>query len=84
MIEELNIVKKKKTDEEVLIVQLKRDLDKFVSQAGEYENPAEMKKLVVKANSFKKTAEEKERKLTDYSVSIEEMEQEIKNLKYMI
>ena len=40
-----------------------------------------MKSLVVKASSFKKTAEEKEKILADYTSSIEKMEEEIKQLK---
>ena len=60
LIEELNIVKKKKTDEQSLIKRLKSDSDKFVLQARETSDVAEMRSLVVKASSLKKTAEEKE------------------------
>ena len=81
LIEDLNIVKKKKTDEESLIKQLKGDSDKCVLQAGETSDVVEMRSLVVKASSFKKTVEEKEKKLTDYASSIEKMEEEIKQLK---
>ena len=52
-------MKKKKTDEQSLIKRLKSDSDKFVLQARETD-VAEMRSLVVKASSLKKTAEEKE------------------------
>ena len=59
LIEELNIVKKKKTDEQSLIKQLESDSDNFVLQAGETSDVADMRSLVMKASSLKKTAEEK-------------------------
>ena len=40
----------------------------------------QMESLVVKASSFKKTAEEKEKILVDYASFIEKMEEEIKQL----
>ena len=81
LIEELNIVKKKKTDEQSLIKQLKNDSDKFVLQAGETSDVAEMIPLVLKANFLKKTAQEKEKRLADYASSIDRMDEEIKQLK---
>ena len=81
LIEELNIVKKRKIDEESLIKQLKDDSDKLIVEAGEKSDVAQMKLLVVKASSFKKTTEEKENILVDYTSSIEKMEEEIKQLK---
>ena len=82
LIEELNIVKKKKkTDEQSLIKRLKSDSEEFVLQAGETSDVAEMRSLVVKASSLKKTAVEKEKWLADYASSIERMEEKIKQLK---
>ena len=81
LIEELNIVKKRKIDEESLIKQLKDDLDKLIIEAGETSDVAQMKLSVVEASSFKKTTEEKENILVDYTSSIEKMEEEIKQLK---
>ena len=79
--EELNIVKKRKTDEQSLIKRLKSDSDKFVLQTGETSDVAEMRSLMMKASSLKKAAEEKEKRLADYALSIERMEEEIKQLK---
>ena len=76
----MNIVKKK-TDEESLIKQMKDDSGKLIIEAGEKSDVAQMKSLVVKASSFKKTAGEKEKILVDYASSIEKMEEEIKQLK---
>ena len=75
----MNIVKKRKIDEESLIKQLKDDSDKLIIEAGETSHVAKMKSLVVKASSFKKAAEEKI--LVDDASSIEKMEEEIKQLK---
>ena len=74
----MNIVKKRNIDEESLIKQLKDDSDKLIIEVGETSDVAKMKLLVVKANSFKKTAEEKEKILVDYASSIKKMEEEIK------
>ena len=73
--------KKRKIDEESLIKQLKDDSDKLIVEAGETSDVAQMNLLVVKASSFKKTTEEKEKILVDYTSSIEKMEEEIKQLK---
>ena len=81
LIEELSIVKKKKADEQSFIKGLKSDSDKFVLQAGETSDVAEMRSLVLKASSLKKTAEKKEKRLPGYASSIERMEEEIKQLK---
>ena len=78
LIEELNIVKKRKIDEESLIKQLKGDSEKLIIEAGETSHVAQMKSLVVKTSSFKKTAEDKEKILVDHASSIEKMEEEIK------
>ena len=78
----MNIVKKK-IDEESLIKQMKDDSGKLIIEAGEKSDVAQMKSLVVKASSFKKTAGEKEKILVDYASSIEKMEEEIKQLKQM-
>ena len=80
LIEELNIVKKRKIDEESLIKQLKDHSDKLIIETGETSDVTQMESLVVKANSFKKTAEEKEKILVDYASFIEKMEEEIKQL----
>ena len=80
LIEELNIMKKKKTHEQSFIKRLKSDSDKFVLQAGETSDVAETRSLLVKASSLKKTVEEKEKRLADYASSIERMEEEIKQL----
>ena len=61
LIEELNIVKKRKIDEESFIKQLKDDLDKLIIKTGEMSDVAQMKSLAVKDSSFKKAAEEKEK-----------------------
>ena len=84
MIEELNIVKKRKFDEESLIKQLKDVSDKLIIEAGEASDLAQMKSLVVEASSFKKTAEEKEKILVDYASFLEKMKEEIKQLKNKI
>ena len=76
----MNIVKKRKIDEESLIKQLKDHSDKLILETGETSDVTQMESLVVKANSFKKTAEEKEKILVDYASFIEKMEEEIKQL----
>ena len=82
LIQELSIVKKRKIDEGRLIKQLKEYSDKLIIiEAGKTSDVAQMKSLVVKASSFKKTAEEKEKILVDYDFSIEKMEEEIKQSK---
>ena len=83
LIEELNIVKKRKIDEESLVKQLKDDSTRLIIEAGETSNVAQMQSLVVKGSSFKKTGEKKEKILVDYASSIEKMEEEIKQLKQM-
>ena len=57
----MNIVKKRKIDEESFIKQLKDDLDKLIIKTGEMSDVAQMKSLAVKDSSFKKAAEEKEK-----------------------
>ena len=81
LLEELDIVKKKKTDEQRLIKRLKSDSDKFVLQIGETSDVAEIRSLVVKASSLKKTGEENEKRLADYASSIKRVEEEVKQLK---
>ena len=77
-IEELNIVKKRKIDEESLIKKLKDDSHKLIIEAGERSDVAQKSSLVVKVfqevQSFKKTAEEREKILVDYASSIEKVE----------
>ena len=73
--EELNIVKKTKVDQENLIKELKADSDRFISLAGATADLSEMQKLVVKANSFMETAK-KEVVIAGYAFSIEKMEED--------
>ena len=81
IMEELCILKKRKADEENVIKQLRDDSDKLVLQAGATADVDEMRSLVAKASSFKKTVNEKERGLPGLISSIEKIEDEMKLLK---
>ena len=58
--EEIVNLKRKKAGEEALVVDLRNDPDKFLKKAYATENLEEMRKFVVKANSFKETMRQKE------------------------
>ena len=73
----MTIVKKKKVDMENLLKELDDDADKYLSKANKSEDLVGMKKLVAKADSFKKSAKEKIKVVDEYGMTIQKMEEEL-------
>ena len=79
--EELNVLKKQKTDDEALVKSLQTDSDKLILEAGKTSDTDKMRVWVMEVNSFKKTAKELEEKITKYDTSIKHIQNQIEGLK---
>lgn len=62
-----------------LVKELDADADKFFSDAGITDDMVEMKKLVTKANSFKQSVKEKEKRIQELETTIEKLEIELRS-----
>ena len=81
LMEELNVLKKQKTDDEALVKSLQTDSDKLILEAGKTSDTDKMRVWVMEVNSFKKTVMELEEKITKYDTSIKHIQNEIERLK---
>ena len=79
--EEIVNLKMKKAGEEALVVDLRNDSDKYLKKAYATEDLEEMRKFVVKANSFKETMRQKESVIMDLNSALENLEKEMKTAK---
>ena len=79
--EDLTVIKKKKIEMENLVEELDTDADKILSLANKTDDFGEMKKLVAKADSFKKSAKEKKKTVDGYCSTIKSLEEELTSLK---
>ena len=76
-------VKKKKSEEENLIATLTAESDSYVVEqaAAEAVGPADMKLLILKAQSFKYIVKQKKEEVISLTSTIEKMEGELKSMK---
>ena len=80
--DDLLTVKKKKSEEENLITTLTAESDSYVEQAAaEAVGPADMKLLILKAQSFKDIVKKKKEEVISLTSTIEKMEGELKSMK---
>ena len=78
----LTVKKKKKSEEENLITTLTAESDSYVEQAAaEAVGPADMKLLILKAQSFKDIVKKKKEEVISLTYTIEKMEGKLRPMK---
>ena len=79
--EEYANVKRKKMEEDEVISNLRVNIDSYISQAANQDDPVEIKKFVVKAISYKKSIEEKRELVLNLEKVLEQLDNDIKACK---
>ena len=77
-------MKRKKIEMEALVKELDTDADNLLSQADSSDNLGEMRKLVAKSDSFKKSTKERKKTVDEYCSTIQMMEEEMTPIKKVI
>ena len=77
-------MKRKKIEMEALVKELDTDADNLLSQADSSDNLGEMRNLVAKSDSFKKSTKERKKTVDEYCSTIQMMEEEMTPIKKVI
>ena len=79
--EEYAEVKRKKTEEEDIVANLEKSVNKYITLAAAEEDHVKLESIVVKMNSFKETISKKKVILSELDTALSHLEKEISSCK---
>ena len=79
--EEYAEVKRKKGEEEEIVLDLQNSVDKYISQAAKEENNKKLREIIVKMNSFKETISKKKIVISELDTALSQLDIDISMVK---